>query len=55
MHTTISKQTKIELLGTLRQRYLAASSREGKTRILDEFVALADVADAQIAGLDQWL
>jgi hypothetical protein len=40
MHTTISQQTKTELLQALRQRYLQASKQE-KAKILDEFVAVA--------------
>lgn len=40
MHAEISKQTQHELIGTLRKRY-AHSSRLEKTRILDEFVAIA--------------
>jgi hypothetical protein len=40
MHTTISKQTKRELLEALRQRYQQATKAE-KTKVLDEFVAVA--------------
>lgn len=40
MHTTISPQTKAELLQALRQRYWRASKQE-KATILDEFVAVA--------------
>jgi hypothetical protein len=40
MHNHISKQTKGELLAALRQRY-AQATKEQKTTILDEFVALA--------------
>jgi hypothetical protein len=40
MHTTISKQTKAELLQALRARYQQATKAE-KTRVLDEFVAVA--------------
>jgi hypothetical protein len=40
MHTTISTQTKTELLDALRQRYQQASKPD-KAKILDEFVALA--------------
>src|SRR5437867_1678318 len=40
MDNTISKQTKTELLRALCQRYRQAT-KEDKTRILDEFVALA--------------
>ena len=40
MHTEISKQTKRELLEALRERYKQSSKLE-KTRILDEFVAVA--------------
>lgn len=41
MHTTtISKQTKAELLNALRERYQQAAKAE-KTRVLDEFVAVA--------------
>src|SRR5262245_55550287 len=41
MSTNISPQTKTELVQALRQRYQTASRIE-KTRILDEYVALAD-------------
>jgi len=41
MRAEISKQTRQEVLEALRQRYQQASKIE-KTRILDEFVALAD-------------
>jgi hypothetical protein len=40
MHTTISPQTRAELLEALRQRYQQASKQE-KAKILDEFVAVA--------------
>jgi hypothetical protein len=40
MHTTISKQTKTELLGALRERYEQASKSD-IAKILDEFVAVA--------------
>lgn len=40
MPTTISKQTKAELLDALRERYRRALKSE-KTRVLDEFVAVA--------------
>jgi hypothetical protein len=40
MDTTISKQTKAEVLVALRQRYQQAAKVD-KSRILDEFVALA--------------
>src|SRR2546423_681170 len=40
MDTTISKQTKTELLAALRERYQRAAKAE-KTRVLDEFVAVA--------------
>jgi hypothetical protein len=40
MHTTISKHTKAELLAALRDRYLQASKAD-KTKVLDEFVAIA--------------
>ena len=40
MHAEISKQTQHELLETLRERY-AHSSRSEKTKILDQFVAIA--------------
>jgi hypothetical protein len=40
MHTTISPQTRTELLEALRQRYQQASKQE-KAKILDEFVAVA--------------
>ena len=38
MHTTISKQTKAELLAALRARYHRAPKAD-KTKVLDEFVA----------------
>jgi Integrase core domain len=41
MHTKISQQTKQELLNALRERYGQASRIE-KTKILDEFVAIAE-------------
>ena len=41
MHTKINSQTKRELLPALRARYQKASRIE-KTRILDEYVALAE-------------
>ena len=41
MQTNISPQTKSELVQALRQRYQKASLIE-KTRILDEYVALAE-------------
>lgn len=40
MHHSIGRQTRRELLETLRQRYLQAPKME-KTKILDEFVAVA--------------
>ncbi len=40
MHTTISQQTKAELLAALRERY-RQSPKGDKTRVLDEFVAVA--------------
>ena len=40
MRTGISKQARMELIEALRQRYSEATKRE-KTRILDEFVAVA--------------
>jgi hypothetical protein len=40
MHTPISKQTKVELLAALRERYRQAAKSE-KSRVLDEFVAMA--------------
>src|SRR5437660_8241323 len=40
MHNAISKQTKAELLGALRERYLRATKQE-KTKVLDQFVAVA--------------
>ena len=40
MHSDISKQTKHELLEALRERY-HQSSKLDKTKILDEFVAIA--------------
>jgi hypothetical protein len=40
MHTTISKQTKVELLAALRERSQQGAKRE-KGRVLDEFVAVA--------------
>jgi hypothetical protein len=40
MHSTISKQTKSELLEALRERYQQASKSD-KAKILDEFVAVA--------------
>ncbi|HLG51835.1 MAG TPA: hypothetical protein VKY56_09415 [Chloroflexota bacterium] len=40
MHAEISKQTQHELLETLPERY-AHSSRSEKTKILDQFVAIA--------------
>lgn len=40
MHTTISKSAKAELLAVLRQRYHQATRQE-KTRVLDEFMAVA--------------
>src|ERR1700694_831733 len=40
MYSKISKQTKAELLGALRERYGQATKQE-KSKALDEFVALA--------------
>ncbi len=40
MHHPISKQTKAELLGALRERYVRVTKAE-KTKVLDEFVAVA--------------
>jgi Integrase core domain len=55
MHAEISKQTKLELLGTLRERYIQSSKLE-KTKILDEFVAIAHChrkhAVRLLAGVD---
>ncbi len=40
MRSKISRQTKAELLGALRERYVRATTQE-KTKALDEFIALA--------------
>ena len=40
MHTTISRQTRAELLAALRERY-QQGSKQDKAKILDEFVAVA--------------
>ena len=40
MHQRVSKQVRRELIEALRQRYRESTKRE-KTKILDEFVAVA--------------
>ena len=40
MHNSIGRQTRSELLESLRQRYQRAAKAE-KTKVLDEFVAVA--------------